>query len=177
METKEQENKENMDTIFTGRIFKVVKKFVTGSNGKKLERHIILHPGAVVVLPILPDGRIVLIRQHRVAVDENLIELPAGTMEAGEEPIVTARRELMEETGYRANELMPVLRFYTSPGFVREEMRLFKATGLVAGPTAMEDDEKIEPLLVSLSQAMNMIQSGEIRDAKTIVGLLWYHNQ
>jgi ADP-ribose pyrophosphatase len=164
-----------MDTIFSGRIFKVVKRFITDKGGKKLERHIVVHPGAVVILPILSDGRIVLIRQHRVAVDENLIELPAGTIETGEEPAATARRELMEETGYRADRLIPVLRFYTSPGFVKEEMRLFKATGLVAGPTALDDDEKIEPLLVDMPQAMKMIQSGEIRDAKTIVGLLWYN--
>ena len=166
-----------MDTVYTSRIFKIVKKFITNKSGKQLERHVIVHPGAVVILPILSDGRIVLIRQYRVAVDEELIELPAGTMEPGEEPIITARRELMEETGYRANELRPVLRFYTSPGFVKEEMRLFKAAGLTPGPTSLDDDEKIEPLLVDLPQAMKMIYSGEIRDAKTIIGLLWYNQQ
>ena len=166
-----------MDTIYTGRLFKVVKKFITNKSGKRLERHVIVHPGAVVILPILSDGRIVLIRQHRIAVEENLIELPAGTIEPGEEPTATARRELMEETGYRANFLSPALKFYTSPGFVKEEMRLFKATGLTAGPTALDDDEKIEPLLLDLPQAMKMVLSGEIRDAKTIVGLLWYNQQ
>ena len=163
-----------MDTIYTGRIFKVVKKFITNNSGKQLERHVIVHPGAVAILPILSDGRIVLIRQQRIAVEEILIELPAGTIEPGEEPIVTARRELMEETGFRAGELVPALKFYTSPGFVKEEMRLFKATKLTAGPTALDDDEKIEPLLLDLSQAMKMIFSGEIKDAKTIIGLLWY---
>ena len=166
-----------MDTIFTTRIFKIARKFVTSRSGKQLERYVVVHPGAVAVLPILPDGRIVLIRQNRIAVDEYLIELPAGTMEAGEEPITTARRELMEETGYRANELSPVLKFYTSPGFVKEEMRLYKASGLTAGPTALDEDEKIEPLIVDLPQAMKMIYSGEIRDAKTIIGLLWYNQQ
>lgn len=174
METLE---KDKTDTIFSGRIFKVVKKFITSTNGKNVERHVIEHPGAVVILPVLSDGRIVLIRQYRVAVDENLIELPAGTMESGEEPIATARRELMEETGYRAGSLIPLLRFYASPGFAKEEMRLFKATELVAGPTALEEDEKIESLLVSLPQAIKMIQLGEIRDAKTIVGLLWYNGE
>ena len=166
-----------MDTIYTGRIFKVVKKFITNNSGKQLERHVVVHPGAVVILPILSDGRIVLIRQQRIAVEENLIELPAGTMEPGEEPIATARRELMEETGYRAGALVPALKFYTSPGFVKEEMRLFKATKLTAGPMALDDDEKIEPLLVDLPQAIQMILSGEIRDAKTIIGLLWYNQQ
>jgi len=166
-----------MDTIYTSRIFKVVKKFITNKSGKQVERHIIVHPGAVVILPILADGRIVLIRQHRIAVDESLVELPAGTMESGEEPIVTARRELLEETGYRANALTPLLKFYTSPGFIKEEMRLFKATGLTAGPTALDEDEKIEPLLTDLPNAIKMIHSGEIRDAKTIIGLLWYNQQ
>jgi len=166
-----------MDTIYTSRIFKVVKKFITSKSGKQVERHIIVHPGAVVILPILSDGRIVLIRQHRIAVEENLVELPAGTIEPGEEPIITARRELMEETGYRANKLTPLLKFYTSPGFIKEEMRLFKATGLTAGPTSQEDDEKIEPLLADLPTAIKMIHSGEIRDAKTIIGLLWYSQQ
>ena len=166
-----------MDTIYTGRIFKVVKKFITNNSGKQLERHVVVHPGAVVILPVLSDGRIVLIRQDRIAVEENLIELPAGTMEPGEEPIATARRELREETGYRADELVPALKFYASPGFVKEEMRLFVATKLTAGPTAMDDDEKIEPLLVDMPQALKMIQSGEIRDAKTIIGLLWHHQQ
>ena len=166
-----------METIFTDRIFTVVKRYVTGKSGKKLERHVVLHPGAVVILPILPDGRIVLIRQNRIAVDEDLIELPAGTIETGEEPVATARRELQEETGYWAGVLTPLLKFYASPGFVREEMRLFKATELVAGPTAQEDGEKIETLLLDLPQAMKMIYSGEIRDAKTIIGLLWYNQQ
>jgi ADP-ribose pyrophosphatase len=166
-----------METIYTSRIFKVVKKFMTNKNGEQVERQVIIHPGAVVILPILSDGRIVLIRQYRIAVDEELIELPAGTMEPDEEPIVTARRELIEETGYRANELAPILQFYASPGFVKEEMRLFKATGLTPGPTAMEDDEKIEPLIVDLPQAMKMVNTGEIRDAKTIIGLLWYNQQ
>ena len=171
------ETKEMMDTIFSGRIFKVAKKFITDRSGQKVERHVVLHPGAVAILPILSDGRIVLVRQYRVAVDESLIELPAGTIEPGEEPSATARRELMEETGYRAGTLIPVIKFFASPGFVREEMRLYKATGLIPGPTAMDDDEKIETLLVDMPQAMKMIQSGEIKDAKTIIGLLWYHNQ
>jgi len=166
-----------METVYTSRIFKIVKKFIPHPSGKQMERHVVVHPGAVVILPILSDGRIVLIRQHRIAVEESLVELPAGTVEPGEEPTTTARRELMEETGYKANELIPILKFYTSPGFVKEEMRLFKATGLIAGPIALDEDEKIEPLLLDLPQAVKMVHSGEIRDAKTIIGLLWYNQQ
>ena len=166
-----------MDTIYTGRIFKVVKKFITGKRGEPLERHVIVHPGAVVILPILSDGRIALVKQHRIAVEEDLIELPAGTVESAEELIETARRELQEETGFRADKLLPVMKFYPSPGFVREEIHLFKATGLTAGPTALDEDEKIETILMNLPKAMEMVYSGEIRDAKTIIGLLWYNQQ
>lgn len=164
------------DTLFKSNVFTVVKKFITGRSGKPLERHIIVHPGAVAVLPILGDGRIVLIRQQRIAVDTNLVELPAGTLEPGELPISTARRELIEETGYIAKNLSPMLTFFTSPGFMKEEMHLFKATNLIPGPTNLEDGEKIEPLIVTLDEAMAMIAKGEIKDAKTIIGLYWYNN-
>lgn len=150
---------------------------ITGKSGKQLERHIVIHPGAVAVLPVLNDGRIVLIRQYRAAVDKVLIEIPAGTLEPNEAPISTARRELIEETGYAAQTIEPVMSFYTSPGFVREEMFLFKATELIAGPTDMEDGEKIEPLPVTMDEAMNLVARGEVRDAKTLIALLWYQNQ
>ncbi|MDR3234854.1 MAG: NUDIX hydrolase [Planctomycetaceae bacterium] len=166
-----------MDILFTSRLFKVVRKVTTGRSGKPLERHIIEHPGAVVILPILPDGRIVLIKQQRVAVDEEIIELPAGTREANELPLITARRELAEETGFAAGEMTEIFRFYTSPGFIKEEMYLFKAERLVAGPTNLEDGEKITQMIVDLPEAMNMVNAGQIRDAKTLIGLLWYQRQ
>ena len=142
-----------------------------------MELDIILHPGGVAVLPILPDGRIVFVRQYRFPVKEYLIELPAGRAEPNEEPIVTARRELIEETGYRADKLVPMLKFYTTPGFVKEELHIFKATGLTAGATAQEDGEEIETLILDLSQAVEKVLSGEIRDSKTIIGILWYNQQ
>ncbi|MDR0338471.1 MAG: NUDIX hydrolase [Planctomycetaceae bacterium] len=162
-----------METLFTSRIFKIVRRMITGRSGTQLERHIVVHPGAVVILPILDDNRIVLVRQHRVAVDETLIELPAGTLEPNEFPIATARRELIEETGYTAKTMTLITTFFTSPGFVQEKMYLFKATDLIPGPTAMEDGEKIETLIMELPQALQMIANGEIKDAKTIIGLYW----
>jgi ADP-ribose pyrophosphatase len=164
------------EIIFSSRVFKVVKRFITGRSGSQIERHIVVHPGAVVILPVLSDNRVVLIRQHRVAVDSELIELPAGTREANEEPIVTARRELIEETGYTAESLSHVMMFYSSPGFIKEEMHLFLATELIPGPTAMEDGEKIETIITPLEDAIKMITKGEIHDAKTIIGLYWLHN-
>ena len=164
-----------METIFSSRIFKVVKKIITGRSGKPLERYVVVHPGAVAVLPILDDGRFVLVKQQRVAVDEPLIEIPAGTLEPNEEPQVTAHRELIEETGYTAGTLTPTLKFYTSPGMLKEAMHLFVAENLTAGPTALEDGEQIETLLIEPDRAMNMIASGEIKDAKTIIALLWWN--
>ena len=162
-----------METVFTSRIFKVVKKIVTGRSGQPLERYVVVHPGAVAVLPILDDGRFVLIKQHRIAIDEPLIEIPAGTLEPNEEPHVTAYRELIEETGYIAGTLTPTLKFYTSPGMLKEAMHLYVAENLVPGPTNMEDGEQIDTLLVEPEQAMSMIASGEIKDAKTVIALLW----
>lgn len=163
-----------MDILFAGHIFKVVRKFVTGHSGEQLERHVILHPGAVAVIPVLENGDLVLIRQYRVAVDAYLLELPAGTLEPDEPPIDTARRELLEETGYAASSLVPLTCFFSSPGIMREEMHLFLATHLVAGPTNLEDGEDIEKVIIPLEQAVEKVFAGEIKDAKTIIGLLWY---
>ena len=163
-----------METIFSSRIFNVVKKVVAGRSGQPLERYVVVHPGAVAVLPILDDGRFVLVRQPRIAIDEPLIEVPAGTLEPNEEPLQTAHRELIEETGYTAGKLTPVLKFYTSPGMLKEAMHLFVAENLTAGPTSMEDGEQIETLLIEPNLAINMIATGEIKDAKTIVALLWW---
>ncbi|MGL4943561.1 MAG: NUDIX hydrolase [Thermoguttaceae bacterium] len=163
-----------MDTIFTSKIFKVVKRFVTGRTGSKLERHVVVHPGAIAIVPILDDGSILLERQFRVAVGANLIEIPAGTLEPDEPPATTARRELREETGYTATELELLTTFYPSPGILQETMHLFLATGLIAGPTDLEDGEEIEVFQVPLAEAVDMVFQGQIRDAKTIVGILWY---
>lgn len=161
------------ETIFSSRIFKVVKRFITGRSGKQLERHIIVHPGAVVILPILEDGRIVLVRQYRVALGKEIIELPAGTLEPNEVAITTARRELIEETGYSAGHFNEIMSFYTSPGFVQEKMYLFTAENLIPGPTAMEDGEQIETVVLTLEEAEKLIRNGDIIDAKTIIGIYW----
>ena len=137
-------------------------------------RHVIVHPGAVGILPLLDDGRVVLLRQYRVAVDSYLIELPAGTLEPGEEPIVTARRELIEETGYTAGTMKPLITFYTSPGILREKLHLFVATGLTPGKSALEDGEDIELLIAEWDEIREWIARGEITDAKTLIGLLHY---
>lgn len=153
--------------------FRVVEETHVTSSGATKTRQIVRHPGAVVVVPLLADGRVCLIRQWRIAVKETLVELPAGTLEPNEPPIVTAERELIEETGYRAETIVPLHEFFLSPGILDEKMHLFLATGLTEGEPQREVGEEIDNLLVPLEDAVAMIFSGEIRDAKTIVGLLW----
>ncbi|MCL2623069.1 MAG: NUDIX hydrolase [Planctomycetaceae bacterium] len=162
------------EILFQSKLYRIEKTWQTGRSGQALERHVIVHPGAVGVIPILDDGRVVLLRQYRIAVDAYLIELPAGTLEPGEEPIASAQRELIEETGYTAGKIEPLITFYSSPGILREQLHLFVATELTPGNTALEDGEDIEPLLVTWDEIRTMIARGEITDAKTLIGLLHY---
>jgi len=137
-------------------------------------RQIIRHPGAVTIFPDLGDGRVCLIRNHRLSVDRTLLELPAGTLEPDEDPQDCAARELAEETGFRAERVEFVHAFFLSPGILDERMHLFRAHGLSAGEPAREPGEQIENVIVSLEEAIDMIRGGQIEDAKTIVGLLYY---
>jgi len=166
-----------MDTpevLFRAARFQVVRKTQITPDGKTHAREIVRHPGSVVLLPLLEDGRVVLIRNYRVAVEQWLIELPAGTLDPGEDPAAAAHRELTEETGYRARSLEMLCRFYPSPGILDEQMHLFLATGLEAGPASLEGGEQIEPCLVAWQEALRMARDGRIQDAKTLAGLLYY---
>ena len=140
-------------------------------------RKVIRHPGAVAILPLLDDGRICLIRNRRFTVDKVLLELPAGTREPNEPPEVTAARELIEETGYRAERLEPLHQFYLAPGVMDERVYLFLATGLTAGDPQLEDYESIENHVVTVEEALAMCADGRIEDGKTLVGLLTYGNR
>ena len=160
--------------LLDARLFRVIREVLRTDDGKEHVREIVRHPGAVAILPVLDDGRICLIDNYRIAVRETLLELPAGTREPDEEPIETARRELAEETGYRAESIRPMAEFFMSPGILDERMHLFLATGLTAGSMNLEGGEQIEPRLTAWSDALEMVRDGRIRDAKTIVGLLYY---
>jgi len=153
--------------------FNVVRETVRTPGGNTKTREIVRHPGACVLVPLLDDGRVCLIRNFRISVNETLIELPAGTLEPNEPPHVTAERELIEETGYRATKIDLLHAFFLSPGILDEKMHLYLATGLTPGPTAREDGEEIENLVVPWPEAIDMVFRGAIKDAKTIVGLLW----
>ena len=153
--------------------FRVVCETYVTSSGETRSREIVRHAGAVVIVPLLDDGRVCLIRNWRVSVRQTLIELPAGTLEPPEPPEAAAARELAEETGYSAARIELVHHFYPAPGILDEKMHLFLASGLTLGSPRREPGEEIENLLLPLGEAVAMIFCGEIQDAKTIVGLLW----
>jgi len=165
--------REDEELLLPCRIFRVVRKTTTGADGREHVRQIIRHPGAVVILPWRDDGHVILIRNYRSAVDRWVIELPAGTLEPGEDPIAAAHRELAEETGYRARSMELLTSFFSSPGILDERMHLYLATGLEAGKTDLQDDEQIEPLVLPWEDALAMARDGRIEDAKTLIGLLY----
>jgi ADP-ribose pyrophosphatase len=161
------------ETLLTTKKFTVVRHTIQTPGGTTKTREVVRHPGACVIVPLLDDGRVCLIRNFRIAVDQTLIELPAGTLEPPEPPAKTAERELIEETGYRAQKIELLHAFFLSPGILDEKMHLYVAKGLTAGETAREEGEEIENWLVPLDEAVAMVFRGEIQDAKSIVGLLW----
>ncbi len=160
--------------VFSGRILRLVVDRVALPDGREADRELVLHPGAVAILPILPDGKILLVRQYRHAVGGSLWEIPAGKLDvAGESPRGCAARELREETGYAASDWEEIFSFYTSPGFTDERIILFFASGLAraSDPLPGEIDDQAE---FAVEEAMEMISRGEIKDAKTILALAWF---
>lgn len=165
---------ETPSVAYQGRRFRVEHHDVPGRDGKPRRYDLIVHPGAAVILPILDDGRVVLIRNYRFAVGQELLELPAGTMDPPEPPLECARRELAEETGFRAGKLEPLLSFYSTPGILNEEMHVFLATELAAGETDHDPGERIRITPMEYAEAVRAIGDGRIRDGKTIATLLYY---
>lgn len=166
--------------VFKGRVFDVTRDRVQEPNGVTAIREVIRHSGSVVVLAVddsSSEPRVLLERQYRYAAQEYMLELPAGRIDPGELALVAGKRELWEETGYRARLWKKALFFYPSPGFLEETMTVFLARGLTPGEAHPEADERIEHELVPLSTATDLIMSGKIRDGKTIAGVLWYSAQ
>jgi ADP-ribose pyrophosphatase len=157
-----------------GRLFSVEVLRFTDEHGRAVQREVVRHPGAVVIVPLLDDGRLVLIRNYRIAVDARLWELPAGKLEPGEDPQHAAGRELEEETGYRPGRVTPLAAFYSSPGFADEKLHAFIAEDLTFVAQNLEPGEQIEAQPLPREEVMAMIDDGRICDGKTIAAILMW---
>ena len=161
------------ETIYDGKILHVERWQVTCPNGRSAVREIVVHKGAAAVVPVYPDGTTLLVRQHRVAVDRVTLEIPAGKLDsAGEDPHDCAVRELEEETGLRAGRMTLLTSLLTTPGFCTEKIAIYLAQDLSQGQTHPDEDEFLSLVRMPLEEAVAMIMRGEIRDGKTICGLL-----
>jgi ADP-ribose diphosphatase len=159
---------------YKNKLFSVTQDHVLDPSGFEIHRAIVQHPGSAVMLAVDTRKRILLVRQYRVPARAYLWELPAGKLDAGETPLQAARRELIEETGYRAKHWKKLVSFYPSPGFVAEKMTIFLATGLTAGESTPMDDERIETRWFTGPEIEKAIRSGKILDGKTMLGyLIW----
>ncbi|GIV19231.1 MAG: ADP-ribose pyrophosphatase [Armatimonadota bacterium] len=163
------------ERVYEGRVVNLRVDTVRLPNGKTSQREIVEHRGAVAIVPLLDKETVLMIRQFRLAVNEELLEVPAGTLEPDEPPEVCAARELEEETGYRAGALRQLFSQYLAPGYSQEILHVFLAQGLEKTVQRTEEDENVEVVPVPLSRAVDMVLSGEIRDAKTIAALLVTH--
>lgn len=157
--------------IYDGRAIKVRVDTVLTSSGKKTTREIVEHVDCIVAVPLDENNNVIMVRQYREAVGKNLLELPAGGIEYGEQPLDTVRRELREEIGYLPQKIDKIGGFYPSPGYTNEFLYLYLATKLIAEKLEAEDSEEIEVVKVPLQNVTDMIAKGEICDAKTIIGL------
>jgi ADP-ribose pyrophosphatase len=162
----------NKQTIYNGRVVGLALLDVTLPNGEAGKRELIQHPGAVAVVAIDEQGNVLLVKQYRIAADKIMREIPAGTLKPGEDPLVCAERELQEETGYKPGRLEPIGGIYPAPGYTTEYIHLFLATDLQHAPLPMDDDEFIEVERLPLAEALALVDSNEICDAKSVAGLL-----
>ncbi len=160
--------------VYQGRVFSVRRHEALEPGGVRVVRDVVHHRGSAVILPVLPNGRVVLIRQYRLAAGKHLWELPAGTRDAGETPLQTARRELEEETGYRARRMRKLMAYYPSPGIISERMHLFLADQMRPGRARPEADERIQVRAFSRAELARMIRAGRIVDANSLVALLYW---
>jgi ADP-ribose pyrophosphatase len=162
------------EEIYKGPVFGVRRDEVLEPGGLRTIREVITHPGSVVVLPVLADGRLLLVRQYRHATRQYLWELVAGRIDSGENVRQAAARELIEETGYRAKRFRVFLDVFPTPGFLEERMYILLAEKLTAGEAQPEEDEKITPKAFTPAALERMIRQNVLRDAKSIAGLLYY---
>jgi ADP-ribose pyrophosphatase len=160
------------ETLFEGRLLKLRRDLVRLPDGRESVREIVVHPGAVAIVPMRDDGQVILVRQYRHATGKVLLEVPAGTLNPNEAPEDCALRELREETGYTATHLERLVSFYLAPGYSTELIHLFLATGLKPADGKTDEDEWVETVVMPLAEAVAQILRGEIEDAKTMAALL-----
>ena len=165
--------------IFNGKVISLQVDEVELPNGKKAKRELIKHPGAVAIIAITDENKLVLVEQYRKALQRTIVEIPAGKLEKGEEPLECAKRELEEETGYECKSIELVASFYTSPGFADEIVHVYVATGLTKkeNALALDEDEFVNLLEWSLEEAQNGIEAKQIYDAKTVFALQYLQLQ
>lgn len=161
------------EAIYEGKLVRLYKDTVELPDGSQSFREVIRHPGAVAMVPLLDDGRIVLVRQYRTAIRQVTLEIPAGTLEPGEAPEPAAIRELQEEIGYKPGKLERLTGDYTAPGYTNELIHIYLATELTPAPLDADDDEFIEVVTLPFDEALARMERGETMDGKTIIGLLW----
>lgn len=166
-----QEKTLKIEKIFNGRLLKVNKLKVKLPNGNKASREIISHPGAVAIIPILSNKKIIFVKQFRKAIEKQLLEIPAGTLEPKEKPFLCAQRELIEETGFKAKKISRILEFYPAPGYTSEKIAIFKATNLIKVGSKNEPDEFIKICIMGKKDIKKLYKKGKIKDSKTLIGL------
>ncbi|SHJ48506.1 NUDIX hydrolase [Paramaledivibacter caminithermalis] len=164
------------DKLYQGKIINLRIDTVELPDQKYSKREIVEHPGAVAVIPITEDNKIVMVKQYRKSVEEYLLEVPAGKLEIGEEPLDCAKRELLEETGYKSDNLQYIFKFYTSPGFCNETISIFLAKDLIVDVAQPDEDEYIEIEKYDIDELIEKINKEEIKDAKTIISILYIKN-
>ncbi|MBN1966489.1 MAG: NUDIX hydrolase [Anaerolineae bacterium] len=160
------------DPIFKGRVIDLGIETVRLPDGTTNRREVIRHDGAVAILPLHPDGRVTLVRQYRVPAGQDMLEVPAGLLEAGEDPRACASRELQEEVGLRPGRLEPLGGFFLAPGYSSEYIHLFLATDLVPAALEGDDDEFIEVLTLPFAEALALVEQGAINNSTTVTALL-----
>jgi ADP-ribose pyrophosphatase len=163
--------------VYNGRIFNFVTENLTLPNGRDTEMAFIRHPGSIAVVPLLDDNTVVMELQYRHPTGEYLLEIPAGTLEPGESPLNCAKRELVEETGFRAQELIKLGKIHMIPAYSDEQIHLFVAKGLTPAKQNLDPDEIIEVVTYPLEKALKMIEAGKITDALTILSIqmAWFY--
>jgi len=160
------------ETLYEGRLVRLYRATVRLPNGGTSLREIVRHPGAVAMVPLTPQGEVILVQQFRLPANQIMLEIPAGTLEPGEDPALAAQRELQEEIGLRPGRLTPLGGEFTAPGYTSEFIHLFLAEDLQPAPLAVDDDEFLETVSLPLDEALRRVESGAIQDGKTIAALL-----